>query len=114
MLWLANDITTVLWIAVVPAFLAVFLLIVALREPKSSDQATRPKNRLTLTDARRLPRRFWLVVALGMAFTLARFSEAFLILRATDVGLALGWVPAIHDCHEYCLFPLCISSRRGS
>jgi MFS family permease len=44
---------------------------------------------------KRLPNRYWFVVGLGAAFTLARFSEAFLILRARDVGLAIGYVPAV-------------------
>jgi MFS family permease len=95
MIWLANEIKAVLWVGVVPAFLAVFLLIVAVREPESSDHAAGTRNALTLTDAKRLPLRYWLVVALGAVFTLARFSEAFLILRARDVGLAVGYVPAI-------------------
>jgi MFS family permease len=95
MIWLANDIKAVLWVAVVPAFLAVFLLIVAVREPESTDHAAGLGNHLTLTDAKRLSMRYWLVVALGAVFTLARFSEAFLILRAQDVGLAVGYVPAI-------------------
>jgi MFS family permease len=50
---------------------------------------------LTFTDVRRLSVRYWLVVALAAVFTLARFSEAFLILRAQDVGLAIGYVPLI-------------------
>jgi len=95
MMWFANDIKAVLWVAVVPAFLAVFLLIVAMHEPEPSRPARSPGNRLALTDAKRLPLRYWLVVMLGAAFTLARFSEAFLILRARDVGLAVGYVPAI-------------------
>lgn len=95
MIWLANDIKSVLWVAVVPAFLAVLLLIVAVREPESSEHASGPKNHLTLTDAKRLSLRYWRIVALGAVFTLARFSEAFLILRAQDVGLAVGYVPAI-------------------
>ncbi|MDK9705473.1 MAG: MFS transporter [Desulforhopalus sp.] len=95
MLWLANDIKAVLWIAVVPAFLAVFLLIVAVDEKRSPDQTTGTKGRLQLTDTKRLSRRYWLVVALGAVFTLARFSEAFLILRAQDVGLAVSYVPVI-------------------
>lgn len=95
MIWFANDIKAVLWIAVVPAFLAVFLLVVAVREPEPSEHAAGPGNKLKLTDAKRLPRRYWLVVALGAVFALARFSEAFLILRAQDVGLAIGYVPAI-------------------
>lgn len=95
MIWLTNDIKAVFWVAVVPSFLAVLLLVVALREPEFSEHAAGPKNHLTLTDAKRLPPRYWLVVTLGAVFTLARFSEAFLILRAQDVGLAVGYAPAI-------------------
>ncbi len=91
----ANDIKSVLWIAVIPAFIAVFLLIVALREPESTENTTHSRNHLTLRDAKRLPLRYWFVVMLGAVFTLARFSEAFLILRAQDVGLAIAYVPAI-------------------
>ena len=95
MIWLANDIKAVLWVAVVPAFLAVFLLIIAVREPEPSEHTAGSTNHLTMTDAKRLPLRYWHVVALGAVFTLARFSEAFLILRAQDVGLTVGYVPAI-------------------
>jgi MFS family permease len=95
MVWFANDIRTVLWVAVAPAFIAVFLLIIAVREPESPDRSADARNRLTMTDAKRLPVRYWLIVALGAVFTLARFSEAFLILRARDVGLAIGYVPVI-------------------
>ncbi len=95
MIWLANDIKSVLWIAVIPAFLAVFLLIVAVREPEPRELVAGPRNRLTFANAKLLPLRYWLVVALGAVFTLARFSEAFLILRAQDVGLAIAYVPAI-------------------
>ncbi len=95
MIWLANDIKGVLWVAVVPAFMAVLLLIVAVHEPKSSEAAAGLRNSLTLADAKRLSPRYWLVVALGAVFALARFSEAFLILRAQDVGLEAAYVPAI-------------------
>lgn len=95
MIWFASDIRAVFWVAVVPAFLAVFLLIVAVREPVPSKSIAGPGNRLTFANAKRLSLRYWLVVALGAVFTLARFSEAFLILRAQDVGLAIDYVPAI-------------------
>lgn len=95
MIWFTNDIRAVLWLAVVPAFIAVFILIIAVREPDSLEHAADPRNRLTLTDTKRLPMRYWLIVVLGAVFTLARFSEAFLILRAQDVGLAIGYVPMI-------------------
>jgi len=94
MLLLANDIKAVLWIAVVPALIAV-ALIFAVREPDASELAGGNKPRLTFADVKRLPIRYWLIVSLGAVFTLARFSEAFLILRAQDVGLALGYVPAV-------------------
>lgn len=95
MLLLANDIKAVLWVAVIPGFLAVLLLVMGVSEPDSPKRATSPRNHLTVADAARLPLRYWLVVALGAVFALARFSEAFLILRAQDVGLAIGYVPAI-------------------
>lgn len=95
MILFAGNIKAVLWVAVAPAFIAVFLLIVALREPKPTERSTSSRNRLTLRDAKCLPFRYWLVVMLGAVFTLARFSEAFLILRAQDVGLAIAYVPAI-------------------
>ncbi len=95
MAWLANDIKAVLWVAVVPAFLAVMLLAVAVREPEAGGLESGIGKRLALSNARRLSSSYWLIVALGGMFTLARFSEAFLILRAKDVGLSLGLVPII-------------------
>ncbi|PAU52064.1 MFS transporter [Pseudomonas sp. PIC25] len=92
MLWL-NDLQAVMWIAVLPAFVAVGLLLAYVREPERTSTAETAAPRLHLTDARRLPLRFWLVVLLGALFTLARFSEAFLLLRAQDVGLSIGFVP---------------------
>ena len=93
MIWLASDIVAVMWVATLPAFIAVTLLVVYVREPET--HAKRTGTRLTLADARRLPSRYWLVVLLGAVFTLARFSEAFLVLRAQDVGLDLGHVPIV-------------------
>ena len=93
MICFANDIKSVMWVAVVPAFIAVVLLFVAVREPPAKELAA--SNRLTLADTKRLSRRYWLVVILGCVFTMARFSEAFLVLRAKDAGIALGLIPTI-------------------
>lgn len=95
MLWFANDIAAVMWVAVVPAFVAVMLLMIYVREPERVQVGTAIKTPLTLADSKRLPLHFWLVVLLGAVFTLARFSEAFLVLRAQDVGLALSYVPLV-------------------
>jgi MFS family permease len=95
MIWLAQDIRAVMWLAVAPAFIAVALLVIYVREPESAYAPGHAKAPLTFADIKRLPLRYWLVVLLGAVFTLARFSEAFLVLRAEDVGLALGYVPVV-------------------
>ncbi len=94
MVFLANDIRTVLWGATVPGVLSVLVLVIALREPERSEPGgIRPP--LTQSDLSRLPARYWLIVVLGAVFTLARFSEAFLVLRAESVGLGAAWVPFV-------------------
>src|SRR5258706_4802796 len=95
MIWFANDIKAVMWVAVVPAFIAVALLVIYVREPEREHTESAGNAPLTMADARWLPSRYWLVVLLGGVFTLARFSEAFLVLRAQDVGIALGYVPLV-------------------
>jgi MFS family permease len=94
MFLLSGNLRAVLWVASLPALLAVLLLIVMVREP-ARPRADTGGHHTALTGAGRLPRRYWLVVALGALFTLARFSEAFLVLRATDVGLSAGQAPVI-------------------
>ncbi len=95
MIWFAGDIRAVLWVAVLPAFIAVALLIVFVREPERAAPGRPTRLPLHPVEIRRLPWRYWLVVLLGGVFTLARFSEAFLVLRAQDVGLSLGLVPLV-------------------
>ncbi|MEO6165119.1 MAG: MFS transporter [Candidatus Binatia bacterium] len=95
MVWFANDIKAVLWVGVVPAFIAVALLALAVREPVSSARPTNQATTITFADTRRLESGFWLIVLLGAVFTLARFSEAFLVLRAQNVGVELAFVPVV-------------------
>lgn len=96
MLWLANDIRTVLWIAVIPAFISMGIMIFGVHEPdRPPTQSRNAKSFILFRRARLLPRLYWLIVGLNAVFTLARFSEAFLILRAQSVGLAIGFVPTI-------------------
>ncbi len=95
MWWLANDIRAVLWFAVIPAALAVAVLVVGVREPESAARSASAHLPVSLRDVGTLPARYWLVVLVGVVFTLARFSEAFLVLRAQDVGLPIGQVPIV-------------------
>ena len=93
LLW-ANDVRAVFWVAVIPAMLAVALLVAGVREPVAVDGAART-NPIRRENLRRLGRDYWWVVAVGAVFTLARFSEAFLVLRAQQGGLALAWTPLV-------------------
>ncbi len=90
----ANDFRAVFWVAVIPAFLAVALLIVGVREPERAHGALRV-NPITRHNLKRLSAAYWWVVAIGAVFTLARFSEAFLILRAAQGGLPLALTPLV-------------------
>lgn len=95
MVALAGDLRAVMWAAVVPGALSVVLLVIGVREPERPQDRSAVRRPLTLGDVRRLPRRYWLVVLLAAVFTLARFSEAFLVLRAQEVGLSLSYVPMV-------------------
>lgn len=92
MFLLANDVRGALWWAVVPALLSVWVLIVFVKEPAGVARAPNPSSLRAFT---RLGRACWVVIALGAVLTLARFSEAFLVLRAQDLGLALAVVPIV-------------------
>ena len=94
MLLLANDFRAVFWVAVIPGLAAVALLVLGLREatPRLVGKRSNPISRQNL---RRLDASYWWVVGVGAAFTLARFSEAFLVLRAHQGGLPLALVPLV-------------------
>jgi MFS family permease len=93
LLW-ANDFRAVFWVAVIPGLMAVVLLVVGIREPPRAATA-RPVNPISRAALARLGPAYWRVVAVGAVFTLARFSEAFLVLRAQQVGIAMSWVPLV-------------------
>jgi len=93
----AGEMRAVFWCAVVPGLAAVAVLVVFVREPARAAPPPAPaaRPRFRLRDLAGLGRAFWAVALLGVVFTLARFSEAFLVLRAEGVGLALAWIPLV-------------------
>ncbi len=96
MLWFADNFRTVFWLAAIPAVAAVVLLVAGVREPEHVGEATSGAHtRISLADVARLPAPYWWIVAVGAAMTLARFSEAFLVLRAQNVGMTITWVPLV-------------------
>ncbi|WP_433636068.1 MFS transporter [Kluyvera georgiana] len=93
LLW-SNDFRAVYWVAVVPAFLAVALLFFGLHEPRSPVVTART-NPIKKENLKRLGVDCWWVIGLGGVFTLARFSEAFLVLRAHEVNIPLAFIPLV-------------------
>jgi MFS family permease len=91
----ADDMRLVFWIAVIPAVLAVICVIVGVTERRLPAHSASGRPPIRFSDIRRLDRSFWTVVVIGVIFTLARFSEAFLILKAPDEGLPLTFAPAV-------------------
>ena len=91
----ANDIRQVLWFAVVPAFITVFLIVFGIEDPEGMSARHRFRSPIRLNALKQFSGDYWRVVAVGAIFTLARFSEAFLVLRAQQVGFAIEWVPLV-------------------
>jgi MFS family permease len=95
MILTSDNFTVVFWIAAIPAFLSFALIVFAVREPERPAGAKAVRSPLSTRQIGRLGKPFWVVVVLASAFTLARFSEAFLLLRAQSVGLPLALVPVM-------------------
>jgi MFS family permease len=95
MWWTADNYRLVFWFAVLPAFVAVAVLVFCVREPKLPVAQRPRKLPLRRSDLVGLGAAYWWVVGIGLVFTLARFSEAFLILRAESAGLPPMWAPAV-------------------
>jgi MFS family permease len=93
LLW-ANDYRRIFWIALVPGVLAVLLLALGVREPAKT-APSKGVNPLSRASLRRLTGVYWWVVATGAVFMLARFSEAFLVLRAMQGGMRPALVPLV-------------------
>ena len=93
LLW-ANDFRAVFWVAVIPGLASVALLAFGLREPTHL-QTNKRSNPIRRENLRRLPAAYWWVVGIGAVFTLARFSEAFLVLRAQQGGVPIALVPLV-------------------
>lgn len=117
MAWFANDFQAAFWIAVVPAMLCVVLIVMGVDEPpRTPADAARPRT-WRPGDIARLPAAFWFIVAIAGVLTLARFSEAFLVLRAQNVGFAVGrapWVMVVMSVvYALAAYPAGVAADRG-
>ena len=91
----ANDIRAVFWVAVIPAFIALAILVFGVKEPGTVRAKGRPRSPIRLSDLRRIGAAYWGLVLIAAVLSLARFSEAFLLLRAENVGLPIALVPLV-------------------
>jgi MFS family permease len=94
MLAFAGDFRAVFWVAVAPAVLAVALLVFGVREPQRAG-GSREQGPIRREAIRQLGSGFWAVVGIGAVIALARFSEAFLVLRAQQSGIGTAYVPLV-------------------
>ena len=92
---LADNIRAVFWFAVIPAFIAVAFLLWGVKEPARTQPDGKAQAPIKLNDLKRLGSAYWWIVLVGGALTLARFSEAFLLLRAEDIGLSITLIPLV-------------------
>ncbi len=92
-LW-ANDFRAVFWVAVIPGLLAVLLLFLGVTEPKQNHTNHRI-NPISKANLKRLNAAYWWVVIIGALFMLARFSEAFLVLKGQQSGIPIAYTPLI-------------------
>lgn len=91
----ADNMRLVFWVAVLPAALSVLCVVVGVEEASRPAPVANARPPLRFSEMRQLARPFWAIVVLGMAFTLARFSEAFLILKVAHEGLPLTFTPVV-------------------
>ena len=119
LMWVfSDDFASVFWVAVVPAFMAFGLILFAVKEPARPASLRRVRNPLARQELALLGPAYWWVVGVAAVFTLARFSEAFLILRAEGLGLSLMFVPLVlvvlNIAYALSAFPVGVLSDRMS
>jgi MFS family permease len=117
MLLTGDNFTMVFWFAVVPSFFAIGLLVVGVEEPDHA-AAGKAKAGLRWRDAARLNGAVWSVIIVSAILTMARYSEAFLILRSQQAGLSVAWIPLImvvmHVVYGLAAYPVgALSDRLG-
>ena len=95
MFWFANDFQQAFWVAVVPAAVCVLLIVLGVDEPEPAATPAAARPQWQWRDWRLLPASYWYLVAIAAVLTLARFSEAFLVLRAQDLGFGVATAPLV-------------------
>jgi MFS family permease len=119
LMWLtASNFTAVFWFAVIPAFLSMGLMILGVSEPERPPGLRQVRFPLSRVELKRLGAAYWLVIMVATVFALARFSEAFLVLRALSTGLPAILVPGVmvvmNFVYALAAYPAGVLSDEGS
>jgi MFS family permease len=119
LMWLtADNFQVVFWIAVIPAFLSFALILFAVREPERPKRLRKVEAPFSVAELKRLGSAYWWVVGVATVFSLARFSEAFLLLRAQALGLPIFLVPmvlvAMNVVYALAAYPVGVLSDRSN
>lgn len=117
LMWVTfNNFQIVFWLAVIPAFISVFILIVFVKEPASPLARRKIEFPLQWSELKKLDFSYWLVILIASIFTLGRFSEAFLILKAEESGLPLYLAPIVlvimNIAYSATAYPIGVASDR--
>ena len=90
-----DNFRLVFWVAVIPAAIAIIVLLVALKEPPRRAASDNPRLRIQLSELSRFPNSFWWALMVATLLSLARFSQAFLVLKTHDIGIDAAYVAII-------------------
>ena len=111
-----DDFRLVFWIALVPAYLSIIVLLVAVKELPSNYDSSLPRLSIRRDDIIALPAAFWWVISIAGLLSLARFSQAFLVLKANDIGVDAAFVPMVlvvmHLVYSMAAYPFGILADR--
>ncbi|MCC6890693.1 MAG: MFS transporter [Hyphomicrobiales bacterium] len=117
MLWSGDDYRLVFWVAIVPAAAAIALLVLGVTEPPKAPTGA-GRRRLSRKSLTGLSRLYWVIVAIAAVFSLARFSQAFLVLKAHDIGIAAAYLPMVmvvmHVTYSLSAYPCGVLADRVS
>ncbi|MBD2509018.1 MFS transporter [Nostoc muscorum FACHB-395] len=111
-----NNFRLVFWLALIPGFLAVALLTVGVREPRTKQTQVSRSNPLQWEGLRSLGQKYWVLVAVALLFNLGNSSDAFLLLRAEQIGISASLIPltlvVMNMAYSFSAYPLGILSDR--
>ena len=86
-----SDFRKIFLIGVIPAFLGILTLLFFIKEARKPKENLYKKFRL-----RDFPKRYYLLLTIFFLFTLGNSTDALLIVKASEVGVKVGFIPLVY------------------